>query len=137
MLFVKITAQEYSKMADRASPPSHCIRNIILAFLCGGAVCTLGQLLFFLYQQAGMSETHARAVVSITLIGLSAFLTALNVYDKFASVAGAGSLVPITALPTRLSLPPLNSRQKVTFLALAQKFLLLQARLFYSAPAHR
>ena len=121
MLFVKITVQEYSKMADRASPPSHCIRNIILAFLCGGAVCTLGQLLFFLYQQAGMSETHARAVVSITLIGLSAFLTALNVYDKFASVAGAGSLVPITGFANAVVSPAIEFKAEGHVLGIGAK----------------
>ncbi len=109
MYIVKVTAQEYSKMADKASPPSAIFKNMLLAFLCGGGICTLGQLLFDLYTRyCGMSVVHARAVVSITLIFLSALFTGLNVYDKFALVAGAGSLVPITGFANAVVAPAIE-----------------------------
>ena len=68
-----------------------------------------------------MSETHARAVVSITLIGLSAFLTALNVYDKFASVAGAGSLVPITGFANAVVSPAIEFKAEGHVLGIGAK----------------
>lgn len=96
-------------MADKASPPSSLVKNMILAFLCGGAICTLGQLMFFLYTTyCGMSVVHARSSVSITLIFLAALFTALNIYDDFAAVAGAGSLVPITGFANAMVSPAIE-----------------------------
>lgn len=109
MCTVKVTAQEYAKMADKASPPSAMAKNMVMAFLFGGAICTLGQLLFDLYTiYGGMSIAHARATVSITLIFLSALFTGLNVYDKFAQIAGAGSLVPITGFANAVVAPAIE-----------------------------
>lgn len=118
---MKLTAQEYSKMADRASPPSSFVKNIILAFVCGGAICTLGQLLFYLYQESGMSIVQARATVSITLIGMSALLTALDIYEKFASFAGAGSLVPITGFANAMVAPAIEFKPEGHVLGIGAK----------------
>ena len=93
---LKITEQEYSQMTNQASPNSKCWRNALFAFLIGGLICVIGQILVNLYQQTGLSLQDARCAVSVTLVGLSAVLTALHVYDNIAKVAGAGTLVPIT-----------------------------------------
>ena len=55
----------------------------------------LGQLLIFFFQNRGAGE-NAPVFASLCLIVLSALLTALNVYDRIAKHAGAGTLVPIT-----------------------------------------
>ena len=38
-----VTGNEYSKMADQASPPSHKVANMLKAFLIGGLICVIGQ----------------------------------------------------------------------------------------------
>ena len=37
-----VTGNEYSKMADQASPPSHKALNTLKAFLIGGLICVIG-----------------------------------------------------------------------------------------------
>lgn len=109
---MKPTKREYAEMTDRASPPSPAAHNAIRAFCCGGAVCTLGEALFRWYTAVGLPEPDARTTVSVTLIGLVALLTALNVYDNFAKFAGAGSLVPITGFANAMVAPAIEFKQE-------------------------
>ena len=81
----KLTEQEYQKMAERAAPGSPVVKNVLLAYVSGGAICCLGQALFLVFSALGLPETQARGFVSVTLIGLSAALTALGVYDNIAA----------------------------------------------------
>ena len=118
---VKPTAQEYSKMTQKASPPSSFVKNIILAFISGGAICTLGQLLCNVYLRAGMDLPAARSTVSVTLIGAVALFTALNVYDNFAKFAGAGSLVPITGFANAMVSPAIEFKTEGHILGIGAK----------------
>ncbi len=108
-------------MTNKASPPSSFVKDMILSFVCGGAICTLGQLLCNLYQNAGMSLNAARATVSITLIGMVAILTAFNVYDDFAKFAGAGSLVPITGFANAMVSPAIEFKTEGHILGIGAK----------------
>lgn len=88
--------QEYTKMAEKASPPSPKVKDTVKAFLFGGAICTLGQGLYALYTGYGASTDGAKTAVSVTLVFLTAVLTGIGVFDKIAKHAGAGTIVPIT-----------------------------------------
>ena len=88
-----VDKQEYGRMVKEASPPSPVLKDCALAFVAGGFICTIGQLLLGAYQNMGLELKDARAVVSISLILLSAALTALGWYDDLAKHAGAGMLV--------------------------------------------
>lgn len=90
-----MTKQEYAQWSQQESPRSNGPLNILKAFVSGGVVCLLGQLLIFFFQNRGAGE-NAPVFASLCLIVLSALLTALNVYDRIAKHAGAGTLVPIT-----------------------------------------
>lgn len=90
-----ISPEEYKKLGDKAIPPTKSLRNITGAFLIGGAICALGQLLMELYELAGFAQDSATAA-SVTLILISVLLTGFGVYDKIAKFGGGGTLVPIT-----------------------------------------
>ncbi|HIS68999.1 MAG TPA: stage V sporulation protein AC [Candidatus Gallacutalibacter stercoravium] len=106
------TPKEYAKMAQQASPATKSWKNIPLAFLVGGLICTIGQLFFNLYRYAGLEEQDARGAVSVTLIGLGALLTALKVYDNIAKHAGAGTLVPITGFSNAIVSPAIEFKSE-------------------------
>lgn len=90
------TKKQYDEMVKQASPGSPVLKNCVLAFLFGGFVCTVGQLLLKLYMDMGLAQKDARAAVSLSLIFIAAVMTALKIFDKAAKHAGAGMLVPIT-----------------------------------------
>lgn len=107
-----ITEKEYAKMTEKASPPSPIVKNCIFAFITGGAICTLGQFLCNLYQQWGLTLSMARCGVSVSLIFLSASLTALGLFDNIARFAGAGTLVPITGFANAVVSPAMEFKSE-------------------------
>lgn len=88
--------QKYNAYVEQVTPKHNPWINIAWAFVVGGAICTLGQVLINLYQRWGASKEDAALYVTLTLIFLSALTTGLNLYQKLTRFAGAGSVVPIT-----------------------------------------
>ena len=103
-----MTNEEYRQYAEKHAPRSQVGRNCLGAFLVGGAICCVGQLLFTLYQSAGLDEQLAGTAESITLVAIGALLTALGVYDDLAAVGKAGTLVPITGFSNAVAAPALE-----------------------------
>ena len=91
-----MTNKEYGQYVNAKSKPSPLGRDMLWAFVVGGLICTVGQALLNLYQNAGMGRDDAGSAVSMTLIFAAALLTGLGLFDKLAKRAGAGTLVPIT-----------------------------------------
>lgn len=108
----RLTPEEYSEMTKKASPASPGLKNCIWAFTVGGAICAAGQGLLNLFLQMGLELKDARAAVSISLIALSALLTALKVYDNIARHAGAGTLVPITGFANSVVSPAMEFKSE-------------------------
>ncbi len=105
---MNMTNDEYREYAERRAPRSQTRGNIIRAFLVGGAICALGQLITALWGLAGLSEGDAGSACSITLVFAGALLTGVGVYDDLARFAGAGTLVPITGFANSVAAPALE-----------------------------
>ena len=60
----------------------------------------------------GFSQETSGTIVSIFLIGLSAFLTGLNIFNKIGKFAGAGSLVPITGFANSIVSPAMEYKSE-------------------------
>lgn len=93
---MKMTNKEYSELTKQVTPPSPKLKNMVMAFLIGGLICTIGQGLKNFYTYLKLDDFSVKAAVAITLIAISAILTGLGLYEKIAKHAGAGTLVPIT-----------------------------------------
>lgn len=91
-----MTNKDYDKMVKKASPNSKLLLDTSLAFVIGGIICVIGQLLSNLYIKLNIDKETASNLTSVSMIFLGAFLTALNVYGDIARFGGAGTLVPIT-----------------------------------------
>ena len=118
---MEVTGQEYRQMNKQSAPKSPVLKNCIKAFIVGGLICALGQVIVNLVQNAGMELKDARLVCSITLIAASAILTAFNVYDNIAKHAGAGTLVPITGFANAIVSPAIEFKTEGLVLGLAAK----------------
>ena len=88
---MSVSKKEYDKMTKDASPSSPIVLNCIKAFVFGGAICLLGEVLFSLYRMTDMREDEVKALVPMTLIVITSILTAIGVFDKIARHAGAGT----------------------------------------------
>ena len=106
------TNKTYQNYVDKKSPNSPLLKNCINAFWVGGLICSIGQVIFSYCEYRGLDETSAGTVVSILLIGLSAFLTGLNLFNKIGKIAGAGSLVPITGFANSIVAPAMEYKSE-------------------------
>lgn len=103
-----ISNKEYTEMVKKASPPSRKGLNALKAFLSGGLICAIGQALGGLYRALGAQEEDADMLVTLTLIVLTAVLTALGIFDRIAKHAGAGTFVPVTGFANAVVSPAME-----------------------------
>ncbi len=88
---------EYQKQTALVTPKAPLAKNVLRAFLVGGTICLLGQLVInFTMLNYGVDTKSASALASITIVVLTALLTGLGVYDEIGRYGGAGSMVPIS-----------------------------------------
>ena len=109
---MSFTNKQYSEMTDKASPPSSILKNCICAFLVGGAICLLGQVLNTLFVSAEIETETAKTLSTISLVFLSALSTACRFYDNIARHAGAGTLVPITGFANAIVSPAMEFKSE-------------------------
>ena len=100
---MNITPQMYSEMTKNASPKSDTKTNVAVAFLTGGSICTVGQIILRVLSDFGLDKSTSSAWTSIILVVLSSMLTGMGLYQKLAKYAGAGTLVPITGFSNAVS----------------------------------
>ncbi|RJQ28784.1 MAG: stage V sporulation protein AC [Peptococcaceae bacterium] len=102
--------QQYNDMVNRIKPKPPVLRNVFWAFMTGGLISLLGQLILSFYRSQGLNLNDAGAATSATLVFLAAFLTGLGVYDEITRRAGAGSVVPITGFANSMVAPAMEYR---------------------------
>jgi len=108
MSYFNMSKAAYGAYVKEKSPNSTLGKDMLSAFLVGGAICSVGQALLEVYAGAGMDRELAATLVSVTLVFLGALLTGLGVYDDLAKVGGAGTLVPITGFANSVVAPALE-----------------------------
>lgn len=106
------TKKEYQDYVDKKSPNSPIFKNCLNAFWVGGLICCIGQVIFNYCKFRGMDIQMSNTIVSIILIGLSAFLTGLNLFNKIGKFAGAGSLIPITGFANSIVSPAMEYKSE-------------------------
>jgi stage V sporulation protein AC len=105
--------KEYQVLVQQKRPPKPVIRNGVRAFLVGGLVCDLGQLLQDAYLRWGGFDREAAANPTVaTLIFVAVLLTGLGVYDRLAQWAGAGLAVPVTGFANAMSSSAIECRSE-------------------------
>lgn len=102
----------YQKYVDEKTPNSPILKNCFNAFIIGGIICALGQIIFEFCKQKGLDETTCYSIVSMSLIFLSVFFTALNVFNKIGKIAGAGSIIPITGFANSIVSPAMEYKSE-------------------------
>lgn len=102
----------YQKYVDEKTPNSPIFRNCFNAFWIGGLICALGQIIFEYCQIKGLEENTCYSIVSMSLIFLSVFLTALNIFNKIGKIAGAGTIVPITGFANSIVSPAMEYKSE-------------------------
>lgn len=121
LIKMNMSEKEYGEYVKKKTKNSPIFKNCINAFLFGGAICTLGQVIFNIYNSFGWSEKNVALATSVTLIFLGALLTGLDIYPKLAKRAGAGTVVPITGFANSVVSPAIESKTEGYVLGVGAK----------------
>ena len=111
----------YCRYADGRARKSPCLKNCALAFVSGGAICTVAQCFTDLYTRLGMAKDDAGALTSVTLIFITAVLTGFGVFDKLAKHCGGGTLVPITGFANGVTSAAIDNKSEGFVLGVGAK----------------
>lgn len=106
---MEVDKKKYEKYVKEITPVHNLPKSMACAFLAGGVICTIGQLITnFLTNRMGLEQETAAAWNLLALILLSIILTGLNIYPKVVKFGGAGALVPITGFANSVVAPAIE-----------------------------
>ncbi len=91
-----IRDRKYNAYVENKTPKHNWFLNVVKAFVIGGIICVLGELLIHIAGDNGLGKEESAMYAVLGLMLLSIVLTGFNVYPKIAKFAGAGCVVPIT-----------------------------------------
>lgn len=117
---MNMNEKEYSEYVSKKVEKSPIFKDCLMAFLFGGAICTIGQLISNFYMRF-LPEEPAATATSVTLIFIGALLTGLDIYPKLAKHAGAGTVVPITGFANSVVSPALEAKTEGFVLGVGAK----------------
>lgn len=115
----------YARDAAKYRPPTPHLRNFVMAFLVGGSISALGQVLHAVFVAQGLDDAQAGARMATVLIAVGAVLTGLGLYDRIGKIAGAGSAIPISGFANSIVAPAMEfSREGYVLGTAAQMFVI-------------
>lgn len=96
--------QEYDELVSSIEPKRPILTNCIRAFLVGGAICTIGQGLQWIFiNYFNFDEKTSVAPTLVVLIFFAALFTGLGVFDHLSQWAGCGTAIPITGFANSIA----------------------------------
>ncbi|MCL2379014.1 MAG: stage V sporulation protein AC [Defluviitaleaceae bacterium] len=128
--------KRYGEMVKAASPGSTVGVNCLKAFLVGGSICAVGQVIHNILMAQNFSRDDAGLITAGILIVTAVLLTALGLYNKLGKHAGAGSVVPITGFANAIAAPAIEYKKEGLVLGIGAKmFVIAGPVLVYGAMA--
>jgi stage V sporulation protein AC len=107
------TQQEYHIFAKGREPKRPVFKNCLRAFLVGGSICLLGQVIQQFYMTYfDFTERTAGDPTVATLIFIAVLLTGFGVYDNISQWAGAGTAVPVTGFANSIASAAIEHRSE-------------------------
>ena len=122
---MELSPEEYQRLVHRLAKKSPIVKDTVMAFLVGGLICVIGQLIQNGWLAAGLHEEDAGTAMSCTLVFISTLLTGLNLYNKIARFGGAGTLVPITGFANAVASPAIDFKSEGFVTGMAAKMFIV------------
>lgn len=89
--------ERYKELISKIVPKENKEKNAIIAFVVGGLVGLLGQIIVFVLENNfNVAHKEATSIMIVILIFVASLFTALGFFDNLVAKAKAGLIVPIT-----------------------------------------
>ena len=116
---------KYNEYVEQITPKNNLFAVCFKAFILGGSICLLGQIIVNIALNMGVDEEKAPVWCSLILVFISVVLTSLNLYAPLANWGGAGALVPITGFANSVVSPALEFKTEGMILGLGAKMFVI------------
>ncbi len=121
----KINQKDYYEYVKKKMPKPNYIKNCIWAFIVGGLISDVGQIITNYLKSIGLDKKTVASGTSMILVFIGAFLTGLGLYDRLGKRAGAGSIVPITGFANSIVSPAMEFKREGFILGVASKMFVI------------
>ena len=118
---MNMTKEEYKSYVMSKSKKSPLLKDVFNAFVIGGLICVLGEVLSKFYNSFDIPEKSAATLTSVTIIVIAGILTGLDIFPKIAKIAGAGTVVPITGFSNAVVSPAIEAKSEGLVLGVGAK----------------
>lgn len=121
MVKEKKIIEKFNILTEEVKPKPKIAQNCARAFLVGGLICDLGQVIVKILNDYNLSKEEVSAITSIIMIFIGALLTGIGMYDKIAQYGGAGTVVPITGFSNAIVAPAIEFKKEGFIFGVAAK----------------
>lgn len=115
---INMTDDQYKDYVEKKAKKSPIFKDVLLAFISGGVICIIGQIIMNIFLYYNVEKESATAFTSIILIFIGAFLTSINAYSTIGKYCGAGSAIPITGFSNSIVSPAIEFKTEGRILGL-------------------
>lgn len=120
-----LNKKDFQKLAKDKIPKPTYFRNNISAFVVGGLICVIGQIILNFLQSKGLNQKDAANGTTIILVFIGSLLTGVGVYDKIGKLAGAGAAIPITGFANSIVAPAMEFKREGFIFGVASKMFII------------
>ncbi|PRR83945.1 stage V sporulation protein AC [Clostridium vincentii] len=111
----------FETLTKEIEPKPKIIKNCIMAFLVGGTICEVGQVITYVLRKLEYSKEDISSITTVVMVFLGALLTAVGIYNKIANFGGAGTVVPITGFANAVVAPAIEFKKEGFIFGVAAK----------------
>ena len=103
---------KYDKIDDQHKAKENRLFNIFIAFVVGGLIGLIGEVLICFYSSFGISRSESSTLMSVSLIFVGSLCTALGFFDKLVTKFKCGLLIPITGFAHSMTSAALDYKKE-------------------------
>lgn len=112
---------EKKQLLEKYSIKSPILKDFLLAYLFGGGICVIGELIKAGLIYLGIEGRDAGGLTTVIMIFIASLLTGLGVFDRIARHAGAGTLVPVTGFSNAVTSQAMDAKSEGIILGVGAK----------------
>ena len=116
-----VTPEKYKQLVQQYTPKPTIAKNVVRAFVVGGIICAIGQVVINFFIAVGLDRIEASTAATATMIFIGALLTGLGIYDEIGKFGGAGSIVPVTGFANSIVAPAMEFKREGYVLGVGAK----------------
>jgi stage V sporulation protein AC len=104
--------REYARLRSAIAPRPPLAANLALAFVVGGAICVVGQLILNFFRARGAPLSEASSYTGAIIVLLGALFTGFGLYDELTRAAGMGAALPISGFANSIVAPAMEFKRE-------------------------